>query len=139
MGTRSLIKKISWWLVKVVWFFFPFHFQWPLPLLKWIIMLMHLATSHGPIPTFHFAMTSSEGNYNADASSHFSWSHPYFSFSMTSSSSEVNYNADASSHFSWSHPYFSFSMTPSSSEVNYNVNERDFFHFYKQVQIPTSV
>ena len=74
-------------------------------------MLMHLATSHGPIPTFHFAMTSSEGNYNADASS----------------------------HFSWSHPYFSFSMTPSSSEVNYNVNERDFFHFYKQVQIPTSV
>ena len=54
-------------------------------------------------------------------------------------SSEVNYNADASSHFSWSHPYFSFSMTPSSSEVNYNVNERDFFHFYKQVQIPTSV
>ena len=32
----------------------------------------------------------------------------FFSFSFSMTSFEVNYNADASSHFSWSHPNFFF-------------------------------
>ena len=67
------------------------------------------------------------------------WSKSYdffftFSFSMTSFGWSKSYNADASNHFSWSHPNFFFLCL-----LVLKLMRRDFFHFYKQVQIPTSV